>query len=69
MSELIFKISFCACFSYRAALALQITNLLTRAMFASRLNMNDLPAVSLIISKLSSVIVYVCFSRLVFSVQ
>lgn len=31
--------------SYRACLALQITNLLTRAMFASRLNMNDLPAV------------------------
>ncbi|CAF0845752.1 unnamed protein product [Rotaria sordida] len=29
---------------YRACLALQITNLLTRAMFASRLNMNDLPA-------------------------
>lgn len=31
---------------YRVALALQITNLLTRAMFASRLQMNDLPAVS-----------------------
>ncbi|CAF3389354.1 unnamed protein product [Rotaria sp. Silwood1] len=29
---------------YRACLALQITNLLTRAMFSSRLNMNDLPA-------------------------
>ncbi|CAF3501411.1 unnamed protein product [Adineta steineri] len=29
---------------YRASLALQITNLLTRAMFASCLNMNDLPA-------------------------
>ncbi|CAF2224718.1 unnamed protein product [Rotaria magnacalcarata] len=29
---------------YRACLALQITNLLTRAMFASCLNMNDLPA-------------------------
>jgi len=69
MLELIFKISFSACFIYRAALALQITNLLTRAMFASRLNMNDLPAVSLIISKLSSVIVYVCFSRLVFLVR
>jgi hypothetical protein len=69
MSELIFKISFSACFNYRAALALQITNLLTRAMFASRLNMNDLPAVSLIISRLSSVIVYVYFSRLVFSVR
>jgi DNA polymerase gamma 1 len=31
---------------YRAALALQITNLLTRAMFAYKLNMNDLPRVS-----------------------
>ncbi|CAF0847266.1 unnamed protein product [Adineta ricciae] len=29
---------------YRAALALQITNLLTRAMFAKQLKMNDLPA-------------------------
>lgn len=28
---------------YRAALALQITNLLTRAMFAHKLGMNDLP--------------------------
>lgn len=35
-------------FSYRACLALQITNLLTRAMFAIQLDMNDLPAVSLI---------------------
>jgi hypothetical protein len=40
---------FCICFRYRTSLALQITNLLTRAMFASRLNMNDLPAVSFII--------------------
>ena len=31
---------------YRAALALQITNLLTRAMFAHKLGMNDLPQVS-----------------------
>lgn len=30
---------------YRAALALQITNLLTRAMFAHKLGMNDLPLV------------------------
>ena len=30
---------------YRAALALQITNLLTRSMFAHQLNMNDLPQV------------------------
>ena len=30
---------------YRTALALQITNLLTRAMFAIQLKMNDLPAV------------------------
>ena len=36
------------CLRYRASLALQITNLLTRAMFASRLNMNDLPAVSIL---------------------
>ncbi len=43
--ELIFKISFYDCSRYRACLALQITNLLTRAMFARRLNMNDLPAV------------------------
>ena len=35
---------------YRTALALQITNLLTRAMFAIRLNMNDLPAVGFPIS-------------------
>ena len=33
-------------FRYRACLALQITNLFTRAMFAYRLKMNDLPAVS-----------------------
>ena len=32
---------------YRAALALQITNLFTRAMFAHKLNMNDLPQVRL----------------------
>ena len=31
---------------YRAALALQITNLLTRSMFAYKLGMNDLPQVS-----------------------
>ena len=31
---------------YRAALALQITNLLTRAMFAHKLGMNDLPQVT-----------------------
>ena len=31
---------------YRAALALQITNLLTRCMFAYKLGMNDLPRVS-----------------------
>lgn len=31
---------------YRAALALQITNLLTRSIFAYKLNMNDLPQVS-----------------------
>ena len=30
---------------YRAALALQITNLLTRSMFAYRLGMKDLPLV------------------------
>jgi hypothetical protein len=45
-SEFIFKIDFCIYFRYRACLALQITNLLTRAMFARCLNMNDLPAVS-----------------------
>lgn len=38
---------------YRTALALQITNLLTRAMFAIRLNMNDLPAVGFPISSYS----------------
>lgn len=32
---------------YRAALALQITNLLTRSMFAYRLGMNDLPQVNI----------------------
>ena len=31
--------------AYRAALALQITNLLTRSMFAYRLGMPDLPKV------------------------
>ena len=31
---------------YRAALALQITNLLTRSMFAYKLGINDLPQVS-----------------------
>ena len=31
---------------YRAALALQITNLLTRAMFAHKLGMSDLPQVT-----------------------
>ena len=31
---------------YRAALALQIANLLTRSMFAYQLGMNDLPQVS-----------------------
>lgn len=30
---------------YRLALALQITNLLTRSMFAYKLNLNDLPQV------------------------
>ncbi|MBA1333051.1 hypothetical protein QQ73_18975 [Candidatus Endoriftia persephone str. Guaymas] len=30
---------------YRAALALQITNLLTRSMFSYKLGMNDLPQV------------------------
>ena len=30
---------------YRAALALQITNLLTRSLFAYKLGMNDLPQV------------------------
>ena len=30
---------------YRAALALQFTNILTRAMFAYKLNMKDLPQV------------------------
>ena len=30
---------------YRAALALQITNLLTRAMFAHKVGMSDLPQV------------------------
>jgi len=49
MLEIIYKINFYIYFRYRTALALQITNLLTRAMFASRLNMNDLPAVSFII--------------------
>jgi len=32
---------------YRAALALQITNLLTRAMFAHKLGMSDLPQVTM----------------------
>lgn len=32
---------------YRAVLALQITNLLTRSMFARALGMNDLPMVSI----------------------
>lgn len=32
---------------YRAVLALQITNLLTRSMFARALGMNDLPLVSI----------------------
>lgn len=34
---------------YHAALALQITNLLTRSMFAHHLNMNDLPQVTQIL--------------------
>jgi hypothetical protein len=34
---------------YRAALALQITNLLTRSMFAYKLGINDLPQVSKVI--------------------
>ena len=34
---------------YHAALALQITNLLTRSMFAHHLNMNDLPQVTWIL--------------------
>ena len=34
---------------YRAALALQITNLLTRSIFAYKLGMNDLPQVSIYI--------------------
>lgn len=33
---------------YRAALALQIANLLTRSMFSYKLGMNDLPQVSVI---------------------
>lgn len=39
---------------YRAALALQITNLLTRSMFAYKLGMFDLPQVSKICWKSSS---------------
>ena len=34
---------------YRAALALQISNLFTRAMFAHQLGMNDLPLVYILI--------------------
>ena len=34
-------------FRYRVCLALQVANLLTRAMFAHRLAMNDLPAVGI----------------------
>lgn len=34
---------------YRAALALQITNLLTRAVFAYNMGMNDLPQVTYLI--------------------
>ncbi len=33
---------------YRAALALQITNLLTRSMFAYKLGMHDLPQVRIL---------------------
>lgn len=43
---------------YRTALALQITNLLTRAMFAIRLNMNDLPAVGFSLSSHSYIQIY-----------
>lgn len=36
---------------YRAALALQITNLLTRSMFAYKVNMDDLPQVRTLLVK------------------
>lgn len=35
---------------YRAALALQMTNLYTRSMFAYKLGMNDLPQVGFILT-------------------
>jgi hypothetical protein len=55
-----FQIGFYVCSRYRAALALQITNLLTRAMFARRLNMNDLPAVRFLTFRLLCLCVCVC---------
>jgi len=46
---------------YRAALALQVTNLLTRAMFAHKLGMNDLPLVCMAHTHLISMsILVVC---------
>jgi len=62
---------------YRTALALQITNLLTRSMFAYKLGMNDLPQVSsikgcegtvlYILKAQSNYIVNVCSIRVVYN--
>jgi len=60
---------------YRAALALQITNLLTRSMFAYKLGFDDLPMVVclhanvVVLIELTIIIIFASIGRVLFSVS